>query len=330
MIRRAQVPILHAMSPSGRQSNGFRVEPRSDDFDSPLQFSDDSGALIVCERCTEDGEPWAENCFPSFFSIASRPFFALRTYWGDTKIFDLERGQELRFGTDEYALAYSGAEIRERSQVATYLEKLDRFRNAMATEVEWQLIEKSHGYELRFAKVALRLVGLHRMKDCIEYLRAWERVEYYESGVSLISTGNTWSATRPKYRAVVRHSLKLLDHVPTELPMFRFGFKFDEPTFPVANRSAEDVERIHRLKSLRSPEEIIKFVGSPDHISDRQFPLAGAGPHELWEFDFREKGEWKTATVCFGFRDQRVQLLLVDVANARWFKNNRRAIEVFE
>jgi hypothetical protein len=284
--------------------------------------------------CSTAGHYWAEHSWRQFFHWCGEPFFAWRTSRGQRLVIDLDRAAAY---TDRQMLpeGLAGAvENAERESVAALLgvlsRRMDEVRALFSRKAEGEGDESDQLVPwVRQASAALHLVGVHRMFECIPYLREWEPIHWPSLSMgSSAMTGSWWLQTQ-HVRPVVHHALKLLGEEPQGFPTYGFTRgEFASPErFPMPERLADRRGRVALLRREMPADEVLHLLGSPDFIRRRSRQVGSLYRwSEDWEYDFRDGTNWRT--LCLMWEEG--QMTAVDWVEPYWLESDERAAEYLQ
>jgi hypothetical protein len=184
---------------------------------------------------------------------------------------------------------------------------------------------------VRQASAALHLVGVHRLRECVPYLREWEAIDSPSvSGGSHSLSGGWWLETQ-YFRPIVHHALKLLGEEPRGFPTYHFT-NFGDNTgrrFPMAERLSDRRERARRITEEMTAEDVLQLLGAPDFVRQRVLDLGTPEwrSQEDWEYDFRAASGWTTLRLTWEECDERGWLIGVEEVAPYWLDSDEREAE---
>ena len=76
-------------------------------------------------------------------------------------------------------------------------------------------------------------------------------------------------------------------------------------------------------------EEVLRLVGSPDHVRSESSPK-GRGYHQTedWDYDFRVDGQWVTLNITWEKGDQKGRIVRFGESLAPWLHSDQRVAEI--
>lgn len=277
-------PALVAYSPDGRRTLEVGIGGGSPAW-KPKSFC-----------WTSAGAMWGRS-WQCFFTFEQSPYFACRASSGERLILDLSRGKAFVTETQAPKNVVSAAIDCEKKEVTQVLALLSQHMSDLSTKLIGQEHLNENPLSRAFGKVhdALRMVGVHRMKNCIPYLREWESMGQYSSGGGPSEIFGSYEANYRRSSAV--HSLKILDEVPNGFPLYSLA------TYGGALGLEEHVikgsgyhgraDKIKVFNTEMNAFEVILLLGSPDFIECASFTK------EIWEYDYREGESWATLKISW-------------------------------
>lgn len=340
-------PEVIALSPDGRDVVRVRVTPANPDRVAPAPGGTPPVYFWPLEQmaCSTAGNYWASHSWRYFFRHRGDPHFAWRTSWGQRLVIDLAQADAYLDGAlpPELGDAVAAEEGRRATALLAELSaRMGEVRPLLAgagdgEDSDNQLLER-----VRLASAALHLAGVHRLRECVPYLREWEEFDVPSSSMgSTAMTGHWWLETQ-HYRPVAHHSLKLLGEVPRGFPTYHFVERTNEASvrFPVpeclpdrAERAAGlarpmSAEEVLRVGSRTSPEDVLRMLGAPDFVRrrSRQVGRVYVWPED-WEYDHRVDGYWRTLRLTWEERDGRGHLAAAEEVGPYWLDSDEREAE---
>lgn len=332
-------PEVIAVAPDGRDALRVRIagperEPSAVD-PSPAPVYDWRLAHLMD---TTAGLYWTAHSRRYFFRHGPDPYFVWRTAWGQRLVLDLGRGLAV---TDELQLAdalASAVVAAEQQGVVEVLNRLSRRMNEVRAllgrrtkdgeRAEHPLLEP-----VRQASSALHLAGVHRLPECVPFLREWEAVDCPSLSMGSDAVGGGWWLETQLFRPIAHHALKLLGEEPRGFPTYHFT-NFGDNTgrrFPLPERLPDRRERAEHLFNLMSAEEVLRLLGSPDFV--RRWVVAMGTPAwramEGWEYDFRAGSGWTTLRLTWeGDRERdRGRMVALEEISPYWLTADNRESE---
>ncbi|HYH69239.1 MAG TPA: hypothetical protein VD866_31385, partial [Urbifossiella sp.] len=192
-------PEVIAVAPDGRDVARVRVAWADGEHPEPAPDRRPPVYYWPLEELSYStaGNYWSGNSWPAFFRRAGDPYFVWRTYRGRRLVLDLSRGRAF---TDKASLpaglAAAVAEV-ERAGVVALLGGLSRQmaevrallgrRADDGQEVQDPLLDR-----VRLVTAALHLAGVHRLRECVPYLREWEAVDCPASALGSTAMPGRW------------------------------------------------------------------------------------------------------------------------------------------
>ncbi|HEY7154677.1 MAG TPA: hypothetical protein VH575_12015 [Gemmataceae bacterium] len=151
---------------------------------------------------------------------------------------------------------------------------------------------------VRQASSALHLVGVHRIRECIPFLREWEDIDLPSVSMGSNAMAGDWWLETQYFRPIVHQSLKLLGEEPRGFPTYHFT-NFGDNTgrrFAMSERIRDRRERMSQVARKMSAKDVLRLLGSPDFVKQE---VHNAGTPcwrsmEIWEYDFRTDDGWVT------------------------------------
>jgi len=273
------------------------------------------------------GNYWAGDSWPCFVPCADSLLFSWRSYWGDRLVIDLPRGTLL-----------SGADLAAREAALSAAEKrgayalLAELTPQLAAVLRW--LDSREEQEapapllprLRRLRAALLLAGVHRLWQCVPFLRAWEEVDRPSMlrGSNALEEG--WLQVQ-YFRPVAQHALRLLDEEPLGLPAYHFTLSDMVQRRAVPERVRQRADRLRELRPEFGPEQVLALVGYPDHI---QWRTVADDWHEDWEYDTRTAAGWQTLRLRWSGRDQPGRITQIVERPSYWLRSNERELALLE
>ncbi len=320
-------PEVIAIDPDGRDAVRVRVAYK--EF-QPRDTVPPVGAVYdwPLERasCTTAGVLWDFDSWRIFFDHNGAPYFSWRAVWGERLVLDLRAGAAY---TDERAAPpdlLGAAVSEERRQVTSFLARMvprvDEVRalrtRPRAVEPEGDTALARNAYRVR---AAVHLVGVHRLRECVPYLRVWEPVDIpsYTTDGGVMSA--PWSLEGQLYRPVIHHALKLLGEQPRGFSTY--GFTADErdvpERFPMPECLPDRHERAARVGPEMSAEQVLRLLGSPDLIRS-----------PFWEYDLWDGANWSVLRLTWPSDSGPTRLAAVEYVAPSWLESDDRVVEYLE
>lgn len=258
------------------------------------------------------GEFWGSRR-SSFMSHQGKTYFAVRTWWGQRIIFDLELG----------------GMVSEDNTLATKLEENDRafVRNTLsAAASEYQKTNRCN--QLGPVLMASYMASQLHMKECVPWLRSLEGApdfgclaltmvdEKPKEGELDLTCWETSSV-----RQVVQLSLRRFGEVPRYFPPTRFclhakEFARRKPFVPVLGKPRSQQGGL--VRNGMQPSEVLRLIGSPDFIEGVSTVVGE------WQYDMDEQ---KPYTLIVEWENERVQSVERKFP-ALWQEGDRRDQDV--
>lgn len=169
-------------------------------------------------------------------------------------------------------------------------------------------------------RAAVHLVGVHRLRECLPYLRQWETVSTPGYTTSSGVMPAPWCLEGQLYRPVVHHVLKLLGERPRGFSTYGFVVDDDSDTperFPMPECLSDRCERAARVRPEMSAEEVLRLLGSPDRIRS-----------PLWEYDLWDGTSWTTLRLAWQSGPLLARLAVIEYVAPYWLEPDDCAVEV--
>jgi hypothetical protein len=288
--------------------------------------------------CSTAGHYWAGHSWRHFFRWRGEPYFAWRTSRGQRLVLDLARDAAYTDGQHLPDGLFRAAEDAERESVVALLgalsRRMDEVRALFGRKGEGEEHEANQLVQwVRQASAALRLVGVHRLYECVPYLREWEAVNWPSVSMgSSAMTGRWWLQTQ-HVRPAAHHALKLLGEEPLGFPTYGFtAGEFASPErFPVPERLPDRRGRAALLTREMTAGEVLHLLGSPDFIRRRSREVGGFYRwSEDWEYDFQEGATWRTLRLTWEERRREGRMTAAEWVAPYWLESDERAEECLE
>jgi len=270
-----------------------------------------------------------------FFRHAGDPYFSWRASWGQRLVIDLSHAVAFTDEQEVSAELMAAVVEAEKQGVVALLgglsSRIDEVRSLLSRTKENDEAEQNPLLErIREASAALHLVGVHRIRECLPFLREWESLDMprYSMGSSAM-TGH-WSLETQYFRPIVQHSLKLLGEEPQGFATFNFVARENETRrrFPVPDHVADRQERAALVSREMSAEEVLTKLGAPDYIRRRSRQVGSLYEwSEDWEYDFRAGGGWVTLRLTWEERGRRGCLTAIEQVDPYWLDTTDREAE---
>ena len=221
-------PEVIAVSPEGQDDVRVRITIRGSEEDdvrrdlkTPMFFW-----RPTCLNVSTAGAFWTTNswryfCHPNDESS----YFAWRANSGERLILDLGGGNLLAPAqvTPRLIQALVDEETRGVHTLLSELyPKMEEVQNLLLDSGSEETKEHPLRDKLHFASAALKLAGVHRIKNCIPFLRAWEKldfVSYYTRSCAMVDH----NVEAQLFRPIVNHALQELGEQPTGYPAYHFS-----------------------------------------------------------------------------------------------------------
>lgn len=279
---------------------------------------------------------WAEHSWPYFFRHEDAAFFAWRTYWGQRLVLDLTHVALIPDDGPAIATLTRVMDEEEKrlaqgllSELTGQLDEVKRFLAQRDSSAE---DEKPHPLRARLqrAVAALHLVGVHRIEACLPLLRRWEAIEYraYSIGSSAFASSHMWWMNVQAFRPILHHSLRLLGAQPQGYACYHFRINGQAQLLvpeQVTGRRARAVD----LDPSMSAEQVLQWMGSPDHIQRRSYPVGTLfRSTEEWEYDFQVADQWVTLRITWEQHKKQSRIATIEEVPASWLQTDERVLEI--
>jgi hypothetical protein len=171
----------------------------------------------------------------------------------------------------------------------------------------------------------MHLVGVHRLADCIPFLRQWEEIEWLGCSTSSRALERATLEVE-RLRPIVHHSLRLLGEEPRGFAAYHFIGRGQEGRLPAPECLADRYERSRQVTREMSAQQVLALLGAPDHIGRRTQHKSGprANASETWEYDFRRAEGWVTLIIAWW---QGLMVALEEIPSD-WATNDERVFEI--
>jgi hypothetical protein len=331
-------PEVIAVTPDGRDILRVRITGPGSEHDDPAPNCTLTSFNWVPEHLvfSTAGLYWTAHSWRYFFRHGGDPYFVWRTSWGQKLVIDL--GHAVAF-SDEQQLPAGLAEAiveSEKQGVMTLLgglsRRMDEVRFLLKSRKEGERDERHPLLErVRQASSALHLVGVHRIRECIPFLREWEDIDLPSVSMGSNAMSGGWWLETQLFRPSVHHALKLLGEEPQGFPTYHFT-NFGDNTgrrFQMPERICGRRERTRQVARKMSAEDVLRLLGSPDFVKQK---VHDAGtPHwratEFWEYDFRTDGGWVTWRITWEERKRRGRIMSIEEVAPYWLQSAEREQE---
>jgi HEAT repeat protein len=261
---------------------------------------------------------WAWRSFPYFVQVDGMAFFVWRTSWGQRLVLDLTHETLLPEDSPaRAALARAMDEEEKRSAYRLLLNLSVHLYEAQEFLARRARTPHLIGPVMR-VPAAIHLVGLHRHHEALPLLRLWEAIDQPASSQTTFAMGHGWLAEAQFIRPILHHALRLLGEEPQGYATYHFR-KADGARFAVAQHVTHRRERAAELHLGMSAEQVLRLVGSPDHIRRTEY-----NGMEEWEYDFLVADQWVTLRLLW--EGHRVTVLQEEPAY--WLESAQRVLEI--
>ena len=324
-------PEVIAVGLDGRDDLRVRITGADgDDGDKNSKVSGPTWALAHLVRSTA-GAYWSMHSWRGFFRYREATYFAWRASWGQRLVLDLEHATAF---TDEQSLPEGSSEAvlaAERAGVRALLESLSRQMDEVriALACRYQADDDCQGMRDRMwlAVAALHLVGVHRLEDCIPFLREWEGLDLPAWSRGSTAMRDPWRLQTQRFRPVVHNALKLLGEQTRGFPTYGFiaGQRPDLERFPLPTHLPDRRARTASLTREMAAADVLRLVGSPDFIR-RKSRQEGRGYRwsEDWEYDFRDPAGWTTFRLTWEEERRQSRLTTIVEIAPYWLDSDER------
>lgn len=330
-------PEIIAVGPDGRDALRVRIIGADDEFVEGEDCGSPGAAWALAHlQGTTAGHFWSSHSWRGFFRAGGETCFSWRAWWGQRLVLDLGRDAVFADGRGLPAGLAASAIEAEKEGVEALLRGLSRQMGDVCA-----FLDAPRGTEgddrgqplreqLRQASAALHLVGAHRMRDCIPFLREWEAPDCPSRMTISMAMPGGWSLGEQHYRPIVHHALKLLGEEPQGFPAYDFiAGDFASPVrFPMPDRIPDRRLWAAGLRAKMSAEDVLGLLGSPDFIRHRS--RQAGGRHEAledWEYDFRAGATWTTLRITWGAGRRRRRPEVIEEVVPYWLDSHERMAE---
>lgn len=183
---------------------------------------------------------------------------------------------------------------------------------------------------VRQASSALHLVGVHRLRDCVPFLREWEGVDFPSAAMGSSAMRGRWWLQTQHFRPIVHHSLKLLGEEPRGFPTYGFiAGEFASPArFAVPEHLPDRRGPAGSLSRKMSAADVLRLLGSPD-FSRRRSRKVGLLYRwsEDWEYDFRDGTNWTTLRMTWKEKLWKSRMTAIQDIAPYWLDSDEREAE---
>lgn len=323
-------PELIAVGIDGRDVLRIRLESEDEepDFRSPGMVWE-----LAHLAHTTAGLYWSSGSWRCFFRHEGRTAFTWRAWWGQRLVLDLERGAFLTDRTPIAGEFLADAIAAEQAGVLSLLADLSGRMDEVEALFEW---EPDPEDELRPAlsevDAALHLVGVHRIREAIPYLRQWERLDVPVYERSTFTMPDDWSLEGQRYRPIAQSSLKRLGEDPAGYPAYQFVRELDlsEETerHPLPAHLPDRATRAQRVHPGMTAPDVLGLLGSPDFVH-HNFRRSGELHSEVedWEYDHKLESGWTTFRIRWEEIDDQPALTEVAWLPPDWLESTVRDAE---
>jgi hypothetical protein len=180
------------------------------------------------------------------------------------------------------------------------------------------------------ARAALHLVGVHRMRDCVPFLREWEVLDVPGGSTGTTAIPRGWWLRTQRLRPIVHNSLKLLGEEPAGFPAYSFvrGDPSKGELFPIPTHVPDRAVRAQGVNQKMSAWEELQLVGSPDFLrrqsrKEGQFYVWS----EDWEYDFRLDSGWTTLRIRWEEKKREGVVTAIEWLAPYWLDSDEREAE---
>jgi hypothetical protein len=334
-------PEIIAVSPDGTDVACVQLinEGNVTYRDTPLRRS----WILAHVAYSTAGLYWSSTSWPYFDRIHERPIFAWRTSWGQRLVIDLENGNlhsEEEQSTRPLATQLVEA---EKQGVWRLLSDLSRIWQSVRDYMKRPRVEDEPPQpklaKVGYVKAALHLVGKHSLRECLPFLRQWEEIDLPGASMGTV-TKEKWWLEHQHFRPIVHHSIRLLNEEPKGFATYHFlnvdcpeasqpGSICDLPRIPIPERIGDRAARKSKLDPHMSVQEVLRLLGSPDHISRRSRKEGKYYKwYEGWEYDFRNSKGWTTLRIAWKENNGVGQIIGVNEKPAPWMNSDKREAEI--
>jgi hypothetical protein len=328
-------PEIIAIAPDGVEVVRVHVISKDDEQDAHGFFSPTPWFFWPLTHLilSTAGHYWSSHSWRYFFKYNGESYFVWRASWGQRLVVDLAHATVLPDGGVPFDLMTSLAEV-EKVGVTEILASLSR----RLDEVRFLLKQKSEAEsenrdllleQVRQASSAFQLVGVHRIRECLIYLREWESIDYpsHCSGSDAMVSG--WWVESQYFRPIIHQTLKMLGEAPQGFSTYNFTTTLDgiSGRFPMPDRLNDRRERITRVNPMLSAEEVLSLLGSPDFM--RRHSRQDGSIYkwwEVWEYDFRIANAWVTHRITWK-EDRCGEIKSIEEVAPYWLSSDERENE---
>lgn len=326
-------PELIAVSPEGRDMARVRIVGTSVN----LEDADIAeGQLVwVTRRLAHStaGHYWTGNSWRYFLAHEGRPIFVWRTWSGERLVIDLERGalvapdqaleQALIEQEKRGAYGLLSALSTRMTEVRAIVERGRSGETGNEDDPEQQRLEE----QVKLAKSAIHLAGVHRVTSSVPLLRLWEDLDCLGYSTGTTAFPSHWVQVE-HFRPIVHHSLRLLGQEPLGFPAFHFGDMHGK-RLPMPERVPDRRERVRQLRPDMSADAVLELLGGPDHVRRRSYKDGRIYRWpEDWDYDFTDGSEWTTLRITW--REERKKGVITSISEAPsdWLASTERETDL--
>ncbi|WP_224241576.1 hypothetical protein [Hyalangium gracile] len=282
------------------------------------------------------GTFWANHSWPYFFEHDATAFFVWRTYSGQRLLLDLTHATLIPEGDPAWAtLERSMIDAERRSAyelLASLSTRMDEVQKLLAPRdsEEEEQSPLPLREELGRVVAALHLVGVHRIQEGLPFLRQWEAIDcpLYSTGSNAFGDRiSAWMQVQ-NFRPIAQHSLRLLGERPQGYAAYHFLIR-GQGRFPVPELISDRRQRAAELDSNMSAEQVLRLLGSPDHIRRRSRPVGKLHrSSEEWEYDFQDGEHWLTLRITWEEHRRQGRITSIEEVPADWLRTDERVLEL--
>lgn len=281
------------------------------------------------------GHFWTGNSWRYFLTHERRPIFVWRTWSGERLVIDLERTalvapdqaleqalveQEKR---DVYGLL--SALSTRMADVRTIFEKRRSGEAESEDDPEQQILKE----QVRLAKPAIHLAGVHRLTGAVPLLRLWENLDCLGYSTGTTAFPSHWVQVE-HFRPILHHSLRLLGQEPLGLPAFHFG-DMQGNRRPMPERVPDRRERLGQLRQDMSADAVLELLGGPDHVRRRSYKDGKIYRWpEDWDYDFKAGSEWTTLRITWKEERKKGVITSISEAPSDWLASTERESDLLD
>jgi hypothetical protein len=279
---------------------------------------------------TTAGYFWTSYSWTHFLELDGRTYFAWRASWGQRLVIDLEAHRKLSEIEQAEPVMATKLASNEIAGVRKLLEELSpvmgQVRDLLGSRSESM---KAHPLFDKLSSVAsaIHLVGFHRIRECIPFLREWEEVDYpsYMTGSTAMS--DRWLEAQA-FRPLIHHALRRLDEEPAGFPTYHFRVH-DKERLPIPERIPDRYDRAQEIDRGMSAVEVLQRIGSPDHVT-RESHKEGKFYRwtERWEYDFLLESGWVTKRITWEEHKKAGRIIEIEQAPSEWLLTNEREADI--